>query len=105
MSEMSKEQMKKLKASLLMNKAHEEEDALVPAYVRMIFRNVLLSNEEGRFVLAHLLELMGYNTKISHPQEIGIHNVAQGILDILGVGSEQMMAEALATWALLPPED
>ena len=106
MVEYTKEELKKLKAAVLMNNQEEtDEPAKVPPHIRHMYRNVLLNTEEGRNVLAHMLMMMGYGTKISHPQEIGIHNVAQGILDILGVGSYDMMIEALSSWAILPPED
>lgn len=107
MSDLTKEQMKSLKKVLLANSDLHDEDSesQVPAEVRYRYRNVFLNTEDGRYVLAHLLMIMGYNTKISHPQEIGIHNVAQGILDILGVGSHNMLSEAISTWAILPAED
>lgn len=111
-SDLSPDQMRIIKKSLLVTKAaqadpEEDEDFLakIPPHIRLMYRNVFLESAEGRKVLAHLLIKMGYNNKIGHPQEIGLHNAAQWILQVLGVGSEEMLYESLSTWAILPPED
>lgn len=103
----SKDQLKQIKNQIYQNRAEHvpEDEQKIPPDIRYAYRQVLLQDEMGRKVLAHLLNEMGYGRKISHPQEIGIHNVAQGILNILGVGSQSMMEESLAQWAILPPED
>lgn len=106
-SDYDKGQMAEIKNQIMLNEHDAELEAkggIDPA-IRHMYRNVLLNSPDGRKVLAHLLNEMGYGRKISHPQEIGIHNIAQGILDILGVGSQDMLEEALAQWAIMPPED
>lgn len=104
-SDADKDYMRKIKNQIKMTEMDDAGESETDPAVRHMYRNVLLNSQDGRKVLAHLLNAMGYGRKISHPQEIGIHNVAQGILDILGVGSQGQLEEALAQWAILPPED
>jgi hypothetical protein len=104
-SDADRELMRQIKNQIMMTKMDDAGESEISPAIRHAYRNLFLNSDEGRKVLAHLLTQMGYNRKISHPQEIGIHNVAQGILNILGVGSQSMLEESLASWAILPPED
>jgi hypothetical protein len=81
--EMTKEYIEQIKSQLVMGR--DQSDMSIIA-IKMV--NVFEKHPDGPEVLAFLLKELKYGSKISHPVEMALYNVAVGILDIMKIAKQ-----------------
>lgn len=77
------EYLNKVKAQLMLEKNPQGNESRENQ--RILFRNVFLADAQGKEVLQILLKELLYTEKISCLPELALHNVAVGIMDIMGM--------------------